>query len=109
MKVESQLAMGKLEPQVGKHPSENRNDISTDYFDLKALATYSSCSVRWLRDRLVDRTYPLPHYRIEGKLLVKRDEFDQWIAAHRVVRPTDQLTEIVESVVAQVCPPRRVA
>ena len=46
------------------------------YFDLKALAAYSSCSVRWLRDRLVDRLHPLPHYRIEGKILVKREEFD---------------------------------
>lgn len=79
------------------------------YFNLKTLAAYSSCSVRWLRDRLVDRTHPLPHYRVGGKLLVKRDEFDSWMEAQRVAHPSGQLTEIVESVLAQISSPRRVA
>ncbi|SPP64721.1 helix-turn-helix domain-containing protein [Nitrospira lenta] len=83
--------------------------VQPSFLDLKTLAAYSSCSVRWLRDRLVDRMYPLPHYRVGGKLLVKRDEFDRWMEAQRVTHPSDQLTEIVESVVAQICPPRRVA
>lgn len=79
------------------------------YFTLRTLASYSNCSVRWLRDRLVDRAYPLPHYRIGGKLLVKRDEFNEWITVHRVIQPSDQLSQIVESVVAQLQPRRRVA
>lgn len=60
-----------------------------EYFDLKALAAYSSCSVRWLRDRLVDRLHPLPHYRIEGKILVKREEFDRWLSGSHVVSSAD--------------------
>lgn len=83
--------------------------IEPSFLDLRTLAAYSSCSVRWLRDRLVDRAHPLPHYRIGGKLLVQRDEFDEWIAVHRVVQPSDQLSQIVESVVAQLQPSRRVA
>lgn len=83
--------------------------VQPGFLSLKALAAYSSCSVRWLRDRLVDSTHPLPHYRVGGKLLVKRDEFDRWMEAQRVVHPSDQLAQIVESVVAQVCQPRRVA
>lgn len=83
--------------------------VQPSYLDLKTLAAYSSCSVRWLRDRLVDRMHPLPHYRIGGKLLVKRDEFDRWMETQRVVRPSEQLTEIVDSVVAQMCPRRSVA
>ena len=79
------------------------------FLDLKTLASYSSCSVRWLRDRLVDQAHPLPHYRIAGKLLVKREEFDTWIDAQRVVHPAGQLTTIVEHVVAQVLLTRRVA
>jgi integrase len=55
--------------------------FESGYFDLKALAAYSSCSVRWLRDRLVDRLHPLPHHRIEGKILVKREEFDRWLSS----------------------------
>jgi len=79
------------------------------YLSLKLLSAYSECSVRWLRARLVDPYDPLPHYKIEGKILVKRDEFDRWMGAHRVCRPSDQLNQIVEDVVAQVCSPRRVA
>jgi len=79
------------------------------YLDLKALAGYSCCSVRWLRDRLVDRMCPLPHYRIEGKILVKREEFDQWLCAFRVAMPVDGLNAIVESVIEQVRPSKRVA
>lgn len=86
-----------------------RASVRPTFLDLKTLAADSSCSVRWLRDRLVDRTHPLPYYRIGGKLLVQRDEFDEWIAVHRVVQPSDQLSQIVESVVAQLQPSRRVA
>ena len=77
------------------------------YFDLKALAVYSSCSVRWLRDRLVDRLHPLPHYRIEGKILVKREEFDRWLSGSHVVNSVDGLSEIVDSVVAHMRPSKR--
>src|SRR6185295_5278868 len=56
----------------------------TGYFDLQALAAFSCCSVRWLRDRLADHTHPLPYHRVEGKLLVKREDFDRWIDHYRV-------------------------
>ncbi len=86
-----------------------RDGIELGYFDLKALAAYSSCSVRWLRDRLVDRLHPLPHYRIEGKILVKREEFDRWLSVSRVVSPADGLDDMVDSVMAQVRLSKRVA
>lgn len=86
-----------------------RNLHEPGYFDLRALAAYSCCSVRWLRDRLVDRNRPLPHHRVEGKLLVKREDFDQWLSAFRVVSPADGLNEIVESVMAHVRASKRVA
>ncbi|HBR50376.1 MAG TPA: hypothetical protein DEA71_09850 [Nitrospira sp.] len=81
------------------------NKAAPGYFDLQALATYSCTSVRWLRNRLVDRNHPLPCYRIEGKILVKREEFDRWIARHRVSNCTDNLSELVDAVVSQVQAP----
>jgi len=61
--------------------SESTPDSSDPrYVDLRALAGYSSCSVRWLRARLVDRVHPLPCYRVEGKLLGKIEGFDAWIS-----------------------------
>jgi hypothetical protein len=53
------------------------------YMPLKALAAYSGMSVRLLRDCLVDPAHPLPHYRYGGKILVRRSEFDAWLAVYR--------------------------
>jgi len=50
------------------------------YLALRALAGYSGLSVRTLRDYLVDPMRPLPCYRVGGKILVRRSEFDAWIA-----------------------------
>ena len=86
-----------------------RSTTEPGYFDLQALAVYSSCSVRWLRNRLLDHHQPLPHYRVEGKILVKRDEFDQWMTTHRTRQPANDVAELVESVVSQVQKPPRTA
>jgi hypothetical protein len=67
------------------------------YLSLRALADYSGCSVRWLRDRLTDPHHPLAHYRVEGKLLVRRSEFDAWLARYRRVGDPE-----VERVVTEV-------
>jgi predicted DNA-binding transcriptional regulator AlpA len=55
------------------------------FLSLRALATYSGLGVRTLRDHLSDLTHPLPCYRVGGKILVRRSEFDTWIARHRQV------------------------
>lgn len=96
---------------VQKAPRIERagQELIPGYFDLQALAIYSCCSVRWLRSRMTDHTQPLPHYRIEGKILVKREEFDQWLSAFRIVSPADGLNDIIESVMAHVRPSKRVA
>ena len=72
------------------------------YFDLKTLAAYTCCSVRWLRDRLIDRTHPMPHHRVEGKLLVKKEDFDQWISEYRQDQPADELGSVVNGVLEKV-------
>lgn len=90
-------------------PKRDVRKPTPGYFDLQALAAYSCCSVRWLRDRLTDRTQPLPHYRVEGKVLVKCEEFDQWMRMHRTVQPAQDLSDIVEAVVSQVQKPWRMA
>jgi hypothetical protein len=78
----------------------NARTVHAHFFTMKTLAIYSSCSVRWLRDRLVDRVHPLPHYRVEGKILVKKEDFDAWMAEFRIDRPTDELGDIVADVLA---------
>src|SRR5712692_3662109 len=54
------------------------------FLSLRALADYSGLSVRTLRgyiDGLPDEA--LPCYRVNGKILVRRSEFDAWIGQFR--------------------------
>jgi hypothetical protein len=53
------------------------------YFSLRALSGYCDLSVRTLREHLADATHPLPCYRVGGKVLVRRSEFDAWVRAFR--------------------------
>jgi hypothetical protein len=53
------------------------------FLPLKALAMYSGLSVRKLRQCLEDPAHPMPCYRVGGKILVRRSEFDTWIGAYR--------------------------
>jgi hypothetical protein len=54
------------------------------YLSLRALASYACVSIRTLRGYLVHGTRPLPHFRVGGKILVKRSEFDVWMGQFRV-------------------------
>jgi len=56
------------------------------YLSLVALATYSGLSVRKLRSFL-ERTPPaqaLPCYRLAGKVLVRRSDFDRFMEQYRM-------------------------
>lgn len=74
--------------------------LTPSYLDLKTLAVYSSCSVRWLRDRLIDKICPLPHHRVEGKILVKRDDFDAWMQHFRKADAPAGLDLLVDDVLS---------
>jgi hypothetical protein len=53
------------------------------FLSITALADYSGLSVRKLREHLSDPSRPLPSYRVGGKIVVRRSEFDAWISAYR--------------------------
>jgi hypothetical protein len=63
------------------------------------LATYAGLSIRTLRGYLGRRHAPLPHYRIGGKILVRRSEFDRWASEFKVERPLVDLDAVVSDVV----------
>jgi excisionase family DNA binding protein len=66
---------------------------------LVALAKYSGLSVRTLRGCLSDRTRPLPHYRVGGKILVRRSDFDVWVSQFRVSTAAVSVDALVDGVV----------
>lgn len=59
------------------------------YFDLRALSVYSGVCVRSLRSYLADADNPIPHFRMRGKILVSKTEFDAWVISHRVTPKKD--------------------
>ena len=69
------------------------------FLPLKALASYSGLSVRKLRDFIEDLAHPLPCYRVGGKILVRRSEFDAWITSYRQVGRLD-VDRVVSEVLA---------
>ena len=59
------------------------------FLTLRALVSYSGLGARKLREYLTDPVYPLPCYRVGGKILVRRSEFDTWIARYRRIGRAD--------------------
>ncbi len=58
--------------------------IEDAYLSLRHLSLYSDLSIRTLRGYLTHPGRPLPHYRIGGKIVVRRSEFDDWAAGFKV-------------------------
>lgn len=69
------------------------------YVSLKDLATYSGLSKRTLRGYLTHAAWPLPHYRIGGKILVRRSEYDAWVVTFRAT-PPEMVSALVNDVMA---------
>jgi len=61
--------------------------IATDldpFLPLRMLAAYAGLSVRTLRQYLeLPPDQALPCYRVGGKILVRRSEFDAWVAQYQ--------------------------
>jgi excisionase family DNA binding protein len=51
------------------------------YLGVPELARYAGLSEHTLRRHFVDATRPLRHYRLGGRILVKKSEFDAWMGA----------------------------
>jgi len=61
--------------------------LRDQYFDLKGLSTFSAMAVSTLRNFI--RTGNLPAYKVHGKILIKRSEFDAWINTFKINRKQD--------------------
>ena len=71
--------------------------LKDQYFDLKGLSVYSAMGVPTLRDYI--RSDGLPCFKVKGKILIKKSEFDAWLERYRINRCQD-LNNIVDSVIS---------
>ena len=77
-------------------PCEEATGKEVEYLDLRGLSTYSSLAVPTLRDYLKEGG--LPHYKLRGKIIVKKSEFDSWMENYRVDKRED-LDDLVDDVI----------
>lgn len=73
--------------------------IDDAYFSLVELSKYAGLSVRTLRGYLVHVSRPLPHYRIGGKIVVLRSEFDTWVSQFKVIGAAVPVDALVDDIV----------
>ncbi len=71
------------------------NSQSDQYFDLKTLSNYSCLAVPTLRDYMREG---MPHFKLKGKVLVKRSEFDGWLETFRINKD-QELGNLVDGVI----------
>ena len=76
---------------------------AAEYLTLKDLAAYCAIGMRRLRDHLTDPGHPLPHFRVGGKILIRRSDFESWLIAYRRAGAPD-VERIVHEVVSAVAP-----
>ena len=79
---------------------DGADSLADPLLDLRALTRYSTLSPRTLARHLRDLERPLPHYKVRGKILVRRSEFDRWMEGFRR-RPPQDVPRVVDEVLAK--------
>lgn len=59
--------------------------LSDCYMGVKALSKYSDLSERKLRELLNHPLHPLPSYKVDGSIRVKKSDFDTWLKRFRLM------------------------
>lgn len=72
---------------------DNEQDV---FFSVDALAEQSSLSKRTIRDLLKDPLNPLPHYKVNGRILVHWGEFKEWLQTYRVAGSDKDLMDVLK-------------
>ena len=58
-------------------------EANDKFLDIKQLVQYSTFSASTLRGYLSDPETPIPFFRVNRKILVKKSEFDRWMEQFR--------------------------
>jgi excisionase family DNA binding protein len=81
--------------------------FADQYFDLRGLSAYSSLAVPTLRDYI--RAGHLPCFKVKGKILVKRSEFDQWLERRHRYSKTDDLKRLANEALSSLKSAKRIS
>ena len=97
------------EPEPAQHdaaaPSARVPQELAEYLDLKALALYSRIGIRTLRGYIHRKVRPLPSYQVDKKIIVRKVEFDEWLASFRRADGGDGIDSMVEEILGGLTKP----
>jgi hypothetical protein len=60
------------------------NSVTREWLGLKDLTEYAPVSERTLRGWIHSPVDPLPAVKVQGKILVRRSVFDNWLERHKL-------------------------
>lgn len=63
------------------------------YMGIKSLSRYSGISIRKLKDLIRHPEYPLPAYKVDGSIRIKKSEFEIWVNKFRLAQDTSANVE----------------
>lgn len=94
--------MRSLAQQISSHLIELSNLLHAHridhYMSLASAAEYSGLSRRVLHRHIHNSIKPLPAFKIGGKWVIKRSEYDRWAEQYRHKQPQIDLDGIIRSV-----------
>jgi len=73
--------------------------LKDQYFDLSGLSAYSSIGISTLRGHI--KRDGLPCFKLRGKILVRKLEFDSWISQFRLHKEQD-ISQIADEAISKV-------
>ena len=73
--------------------------LKDEYFDFPRLSAYSKLGVSTLREYI--RKKGLPGFKMNGKILIKRSEFDTWMERFRMTKERN-LESLADDVIKDV-------
>jgi hypothetical protein len=82
-------------------PTKPSSQLDDAYWSLRSLAAYAGLSVRTIRSYLHHPVSPLPHYRIGGKVLVRKSDYDAWVLRFRqqsAISLSAMVDEVLETI-----------
>jgi len=75
------------------------HQVEAEFLDLARLSIFSSIAVITLRGYL---RVGMLHYRLRGKILVRKSEFIDWVKQHRVEPFIPRAGDVVDNILSKV-------
>ena len=79
--------------------AERAITLKDQFFDLRGLSAYSAMAISTLRNFISSGN--LPAYKVGGKILIKKSEFDAWINIFRINKKQD-LSNMVDDILSNI-------